>query len=260
MTGRFGDPPTLRLDRPELPFARFLERPRVHYPGVELIADAELSTRTDPYLSDHIFQGTPLLPAVMGLEAMAQVAAALCGANQPPVFEDVRFSRPVHIPEGSAGHRARGCAGALARRDRSGVAIERHGFSVGSLSRGLPVWGRDRLRRCGRMPQSPTLFRSIPRAISMGRSCSNQGDSAACASTTVCAPRNVWRRFHRTRGSDWFARYLPATLALPDPGARDAFIHCVQACIPHATVLPIGVDRIVVWRAEARRPAFRARA
>jgi enediyne polyketide synthase len=90
VTGRFGDPPTLRLDRPELPFARFLERPRLHYPGVELIADAELSTRTDPYLSDHIFQGTPLLPAVMGLEAMAQVAAALCGANRPPVFEDVR--------------------------------------------------------------------------------------------------------------------------------------------------------------------------
>jgi enediyne polyketide synthase len=66
------------------------------------------------------------------------------------------------------------------------------------------------------------------------------------------------RAYHRLRATectaeiaadstaDWFARYLPATLALGDPGARDAFIHCVQACIPHATVLPIGVERIVI--------------
>jgi enediyne polyketide synthase len=58
------------------------------------------------------------------------------------------------------------------------------------------------------------------------------------------------------RGSDWFARYLPAALALPDPGARDAFIHCVQACIPHATVLPVGVDRISIWALKQDGPRF----
>jgi len=44
----------------------------------------------------------------------------------------------------------------------------------------------------------------------------------------------------------WFGRYLPDALALGDPGARDAAIHAVQACIPHARVLPIGVERITV--------------
>jgi enediyne polyketide synthase len=46
----------------------------------------------------------------------------------------------------------------------------------------------------------------------------------------------------------WFARHLPATLSLGDPAGRDAAIHCVQACIPHHLLLPIGVDRIVTAR------------
>jgi enediyne polyketide synthase len=44
--------------------------------------------------------------------------------------------------------------------------------------------------------------------------------------------------------SNWFGEYQPSTLVLGDPGARDAVIHAIQACIPHATVLPIGVDRL----------------
>src|SRR5262249_21563749 len=45
--------------------------------------------------------------------------------------------------------------------------------------------------------------------------------------------------------SVWFGRYLPDRLVLGDPGARDAAIHGIQACIPHATLLPIGVERVV---------------
>jgi enediyne polyketide synthase len=43
----------------------------------------------------------------------------------------------------------------------------------------------------------------------------------------------------------WFGRYLPDRLVLGDPGARDAAIHGIQACIPHATLLPVGVERVV---------------
>src|SRR6185295_517898 len=43
-----------------------------------------------------------LLPAVMGLEAMAQVFMALTETNEPPVFEQVKFERPVVIREGAA--------------------------------------------------------------------------------------------------------------------------------------------------------------
>ena len=45
--------------------------------------------------------------------------------------------------------------------------------------------------------------------------------------------------------AEWFDRYLPAELILGDPAARDAAIHAVQACIPHATILPVGVERLI---------------
>ncbi len=101
VTGRYGETPTLKVEQPELPLLRFLEQPRVYYPGVELIADVKLSTDADPYLNDHVFQGERLFPAVMGLEAMAQVAMALVRAEVPPVFEDVKFNRRVVVPDGA---------------------------------------------------------------------------------------------------------------------------------------------------------------
>ena len=100
VTGRFGEPPTLKLDRPELPFLRFLEQPRVFYPGVELVVDFELSSASDPYLDDHVFNGDRLLPAVIGLEAMAQAAMAVLGTRERPRFERVEFARPVVVGEG----------------------------------------------------------------------------------------------------------------------------------------------------------------
>src|SRR5262249_13328229 len=39
-------------------------------------------------------------------------------------------------------------------------------------------------------------------------------------------------------------RYLPGGLVFGDPGARDAAIHAVQACVPQVTLLPVGVERI----------------
>ncbi|HEY0725536.1 MAG TPA: SDR family oxidoreductase, partial [Pyrinomonadaceae bacterium] len=100
--GRLRDMPTLKVERPELPFLRFLEKSRVYYPGIELVVDAELSTATDPYLDDHIFRSERLLPAVMGMEAMAQVFMAVTETNTPPVFEQVKFERPVVIGDETA--------------------------------------------------------------------------------------------------------------------------------------------------------------
>ena len=102
VTGRFGESPTLKMLEPDLPLRRFLERKRVFYPGVELVVDAELSLRADPYLADHVVQKQPLLPAVLGLEAMAQTAMALAGSADAPVFENVEFPRPVALSDTAA--------------------------------------------------------------------------------------------------------------------------------------------------------------
>ncbi|OAD18890.1 Polyketide synthase modules and related protein-like protein [Candidatus Thiomargarita nelsonii] len=99
VTGRMPDVPTLRLERPDMPFLRFLEHPRVYYPGIELVVEAEISLTSDPYLNDHVYEGQRLFPAVMGLEAMAQVASTVLGVEEVPVFEEVEFSRPVVVEE-----------------------------------------------------------------------------------------------------------------------------------------------------------------
>ncbi len=54
----------------------------------------------------------------------------------------------------------------------------------------------------------------------------------------------------------WFSRYLPADLVLGDPGARDAAIHAIQACIPHATLIPAGIDRLLPGVAPSSKPSF----
>src|SRR5690606_18720134 len=54
----------------------------------------------------------------------------------------------------------------------------------------------------------------------------------------------------------WFGRYLPPDLLLGDPGARDAALHAIQACIPHATILPTGLERLTIVDAVAASPRF----
>ena len=78
---------------------RFAEITRVHYPGVELVCDAWLSLRSDPYLAEYRMDGIPVLPAAIALEAMAQVASVLAGR---PVRQasGVSMLAPVVIPAG----------------------------------------------------------------------------------------------------------------------------------------------------------------
>jgi enediyne polyketide synthase len=55
-------------------------------------------------------------------------------------------------------------------------------------------------------------------------------------------------------GGSWFDDFLPATLLLGDPGARDAALHALQACIPHRRVLPVAVAGIDPGRLAMNEP------
>jgi enediyne polyketide synthase len=240
-TGRFGPPPTADLERRDLPLLRFLEHTLVDYPGVELVVEAELSAASDPYLADHVLDGVPLLPAVVGLEAMAQTASAL-GVEAPHAFEDVVFSRPVTVPvDGTrrirvaALRRPEGPVDVVVRSDETGFQAE-HFRAV---------------CRTGIADARPRLEEPPP------------ARSPLAASDVYDALLFHGRRFRRIRAyrtvaartcaaeiepahSRWFGEYLPQRLVLGDPGARDAFVHLLQACIPHVRVLPVGVRRIEV--------------
>jgi enediyne polyketide synthase len=251
VTGRFGEPPTLEIERPELPLLRYLEKVRVHVPGVELVVDSEISADTDPHLADHVFHGEPLFAAVLGMEAMAQAALAVLGktgAEEIPVFEDVVFQRPVAVPPG----RSTTIRVAALVRGLGVVEVVLRDASTGFAADHFRAVCRfDRIGDIDTAPQLLAAFRGDARLAL---------DPASDLYGGVLFHQGRFRRvegYRRLRATEcladispdgstaWFGRYLPDRLLLGDPGARDAAIHGIQACIPHATLLPTGVDRVV---------------
>jgi enediyne polyketide synthase len=253
VTGRFGEPPTLEVERPELPLRRFLEKPRVVFPGIELVVDCELSKDSDPYLAEHLFEGSQLFPAVMGLEAMAQAVAALTGTETPPVFADVRFERPINVaPEGSTTLRV----AALARRSGEievALRSDHTGFQIDHFrARCLPAPDAAAAAPAAAALRDGELLRLSPSAELYGPVLFQAGRFQRVGGYRELRATACLAQIEPNPDADWFHRYLPDALVLGDPGARDAFIHCIQACIPHATVLPVSVQRLVAGRIAGR--------
>jgi enediyne polyketide synthase len=249
--GRSGGLPTISLETTEMPLARFIDRASVHYPGIELVADTELSTDSDPYLADHLIDGDLLFPAVLGMEAMAQAGAVLAGAPGRPVFENMEFLRPIVVPpDGTTTIRV----AALRRGDAVDVAIRSSDTSF------LADHFRATLRYGG--DQSPSTERAMPTASSALLALDPATDLYGGIFFQGKRFQRVtgYRRLSATScvadisalpGDGWFAAYLPAELQLGDPGARDAFMHGIQCCVPDATLLPAGVERLYAARLEA---------
>jgi enediyne polyketide synthase len=77
---------------------RFLDLPLRFVPGLEVVAEAQLNHENDPYLRHHVFEGTPILPAVMGIDAMVAAAMATVGTRELPVVREINFRQPVIVP------------------------------------------------------------------------------------------------------------------------------------------------------------------
>jgi enediyne polyketide synthase len=245
VTGRFGDPPTLRLERPERPLWRFLEQAHVDIPGVELVIDAELSTETDLYLDDHVFRGERLFPAVLGLEAMAQVAATLTGSPLPPQFENVHFDRPVVVPSGRS--TTIRLAGLVRSADRAEVVLRcsSTGFNADHF-RATCVFQRPLPgETASSVPQEAIAL--DPQRLLYGSVLFQTGRLQRLLGYRQLMATHCIAEVDHGRPASWFGPYVPSELILGDPGTRDATLHAIQACIPHATILPIGVDRLTLW-------------
>ncbi|WP_019030509.1 type I polyketide synthase [Salinispora arenicola] len=258
--GRTGALETVRFGDPDLPLLRFTERPLVHYDGVELVCEVDLSPTTDPYLVDHRFDGDLLFPAVFGLEAMAQVGVALAGVQNVPVIEEVRFDRPV-VVDPTAGTTVR--VAALVRSTRVVDVVLRSaatGFAVDHFRARLR-FASERARPVDSYPThshtpSPTpvpLRVELPAVpLDPGRELYDGvlfqgGRFRRLQGYRRVAARVAEAEVTTREAADWFSPFLPGHLVLGDPGARDAFMHGIGVCIPDAALLPEGVDRI--WSA-----------
>ncbi len=248
VAGRFGEPPTVQLARQELPLRRFLEHPRYFVPGVELVVDSTLSADTDFYLADHVYGGERLFPAVLGLEGMVEVGLVLLGRSSASELElhNIQFARPVTVPAGetvilrlAALKQPSGEVDVVLRSSRTNFQSDHFRASVwvagpACESRESSAAGPE---RSPLLPIAPTDLYG-PVLFQAGRFQRLRGyrrlRATECLAEIAAADH-----------PPWFASVLPSEFELGDPGARDASIHAVQACIPHATVLPLAVRRLV---------------
>nr|AAO25852.1 PksE [Micromonospora megalomicea subsp. nigra] len=245
VSGRTQGIDTIGYDRPELPLRRFLEKPLVHYPGVELVAETELNVGTDLYLADHLLDGNLLFPAVFGMEAMAQVAAAVRGTDDVPVIERAEFLRPIIVPPYGRGRIRVGAVAtdddtvevAVRSEDTDFVAdhfTARLRYGVGPAPEGPPEQLSDDLGPVSLAPDADLYGGLLFQGSRFQRLRGYRRAAAKCVDAEVAA----------LDGVDWFAPFVPDELLLGDPGVRDALMHGNQVCVPDATLLPMGVDRI----------------
>lgn len=259
VTGRFGAPSTLQVEQPELPFWRFLEQVRVYYPGVELVVEATLSGETDPYLDDHVFQGERLFLAVLGLEAMAQVAMALAQTNEMPIFENVQLTRPIVVPEGATTT----IRVAALRRESGEIEValrsQETGFQVDHFRAICRFADRSVLLHQNLTGLTPDQFPPLtldPYQELYEKHFFHKGRFRRVQSYRQVTARAIVAELSPIDQEPWFSRYLPSDLILGDPGARDATIHAIQVCVPQATLLPISAERVVPLSVQVDGPRY----
>ncbi|MFG3715712.1 SDR family NAD(P)-dependent oxidoreductase [Micromonospora sp. NPDC047730] len=258
VTGRTGGVETLRYHRSELPLLRFTERPLVRYDCIELVCEVDLARTTDPYLEDHRLDGDLLFPAVLGLEAMAQVATALARHPGVPVIEEVRFDRPV-VVDPDTGTTVR--IAALVRSEQVIDVVLRSaatGFAADHFRARLR-FAPDETYPAYTAAPAPVELPAVP--LDPARDLYGDVLFQAGRFRRIKGYRQVAARVAEAEvvtsdAASWFSAFLPGRLVLGDPGARDAFMHGIQVCVPDATLLPEGIDRI--WSAGPKLSATEA--
>jgi enediyne polyketide synthase len=249
ISGRTEGIDTVRYDLPELPLLRFVEKPLIRYHGVELVTEVDLADGTDLYLTDHLLDGNLLFPAVFGMEAMAQTANALTGRTETPMIEQAEFLRPIVIPPG----------GSTAVRVAAVVTDDEAGLQTleVAIRSAETDFAADHFRARLRYSDAATPD-GPPDQIAEGLPAVPLDPDTDLYGDTLFQGRRFQRlrRFHRAaarhvdvdvaaiEAANWFAGFLPTELLLGDPGMRDALMHGNQVCVPDATLLPAGIERI----------------
>ncbi len=253
---RFCDVPAFPIERPELPFQRFLEQPRVYFPKTELIVDVELSTANDPYLADHEVGGEKLFPAVLGLEAMSQIAAALLETEKTPVFKNISFLRSIIVPENkplkirilALRREAETVEVAIRSAETDFRTNHFHGFCNFSEARQISDYKLN--------GHAGSRVEINPAQDLYGKILFHGGRFQRLNEYRYLKARECLAEISADGESRWFSQYLPKKVLLGDPAMRDTAIHAIQACLPHATLLPIGVENISIFESQTNSPSL----
>lgn len=243
VTARFPATSTITIDGPDAPLLRFAERLHSRLPGVEAVTESELSLGSDPYLDDHRIDEVPVLPAVLALEAMAQGAALTVPPPRTWSLTNLQFRSPITVPvQGARKLQVAALAGP------TGVEVV--------LRDDSDDFGTDRFS--GTIRPAPEPPEPHPSAAAPGRLTGrhpfygsvffHSGRFARLVSYEVLTAFRVTAWVAADEQQSWFSAFHAQDLLLGDPGVHDATLHVLLACVPHRKALPVGVDRVTVWR------------
>jgi enediyne polyketide synthase len=206
-------------------------------------------------------QKQPLLPAVLGLEAMAQAAMALAGSADAPVFEHVEFSKPVTVSDQAtvtirlaALQRAPGVIEVCLRSEETDFQVDHF--------RAVCRFAAREETTVSRLSLSPFESEHLaldPQKDLYGRILFHQGRFCRLRGYRLLKAKECVAEITADDGAVWFRPYLPADFVLGNPAARDAALHAIQACIPHRRILPTGIERMVFHRSDPGAHFVRAK-
>jgi enediyne polyketide synthase len=242
VTSRFGPPPDLSLGIQDLPMLRFLDEPKIHFPSVELVIETTLCRGRDRYLDDHVVDSVAVLPAVMGLEAMAQVAFALAPSGSQIAISDIALFRALNVPDSGA---IRIRIAAL-RADHGAtdvrVLAEDDGFETPCMQASFSA-GNINPKGWLRQVRATSDFEAQPLygPLFFNGKCFQRLERFEIATS-----RQVAAHLRSDPGTKWFSSFEPSSFALWDPGATDAVLHALQVAVPHRRVVPVSVERIEI--------------
>jgi enediyne polyketide synthase len=241
ISGRYGRRLAPAEDLPRLQKHRYLERPLLFYPGVELIAEAVLCSDTDRYLRDHAPFDVQVLPLVCAIEAMLSAAQCLQATDPLPAMDGLRVGEALTC---RTGQRVVIRTYALRLPDgsvRTELRAASSGYGLAHFSATFH-WDRP-------LPQVPALAadgeESWPATELLYRGLCFHGPRFQCLGTVTqmrfsqCQGRTV-----PVAADDWYGPWLAAAFAGGAPAVRDAALHLLQLCVPHQVVLPVSVAEV----------------
>ncbi len=238
---------TLRPVIQPVPPYRFLQKVLASLPAVETNVEVNLDPAIDRYLAEHSFNGSLLLPAVMGMEAMTQVAHA-CVRHltlaRDMRLENVQFLRPIVVPETGRVIRIRAVAGEL-----SDPGVVRVRVTVRSA---VDRFAEDCFRGdCAWYPAPAQLAEphgvwpppvSIDPQRSLYGTIFFQGRMFHnIVSFHDISSRHCIAKIRVPRESRLYNGIADESSLLGPPEVRDCYLHAVQICVPQYKILPVEI-------------------
>ena len=237
---------------------RYVDQILEFEPGISLTSRVKLSHQQDPYLLDHIYEGTCLFPAVFGLETMSQVASHALSEPQPLIrIQNIELTRPIIVgAEGEVELEVRATASEMNDAGEIVVAVslhtERTQFQFPHFAAEI-VFG------------SPVVGEKQP--VQVGDALAIDPEKDLYTGILFQGPRfRRWRdTYHLEEGKMIFdAKHCDNTcsgqgvfggdvqsggLLTGDPFFRDVLLQSVQAIIPQKTGLPLSIEKIEFFAA-----------